>query len=263
MTMFGIPSEGAAASKRLTAAVFGFLDEEIVAGAPATVEEMHAEFRDYILELAEQKRTDPQDDVLTLIANAHVGGKRLEGDDLFELAMGIILAGFDTTVDAVGMGMARLINEPEQMRRLRDDPSLMPTAVEEMLRIESPVLVMRRTARGPITVGGQTMQADDKIMMFLQSANLDEREFTNADVFDVGRKPNRHLTLGHGLHRCLGVWLTKAEMAVMIEEALANLEDIEIAGPVDRIKTVWVAGLKRLPIRCKVKADAPLAQRAA
>lgn len=258
MSMFGIPDEGAEEAKRLTAAVFGFLDEEILAGTAATVEEMHAAFRDYILELAEEKCRNPQDDLLTLIANAEVDGKRLEGDALFELAMGIILAGFDTTVDAAGLGMARLLNEPEQMARLRADRSLMPTAVEEMLRRDSPVLAMRRTARGPLEIGGQMMQADDKIMMFLQSANYDEKQFVDASKFDITRKPNRHLTLGHGVHSCLGVWLTKAEIAVMTAELIDNFEDIEIAGQVDRIRTVWVSGLKRLPIRGAVRSGAPL-----
>jgi cytochrome P450 len=258
MEMVGIPDEGAEAAGRLTAAVFGFLDDEMVAGAPATVEEMHAAYRDYILELAEQKRRNPQSDLLTLIATAEVSGTRLEGNDLFELAMGIILAGYDTTVDAVSMGMARLVSEPEQMSRLRSDSSLMPSAVEEMLRYESPVLAMRRTARGPMQVGGQTLQADDKIMMFLQSANYDESEFVDANRFDIGRTPNRHLTLGHGLHRCIGAWLTKAEMAVLIDEVLKNFVDIEIAGQLDRIRTVWVAGLKRLPIRGTLRDGAPI-----
>jgi cytochrome P450 len=175
---------------------------------------------------------------------------------MFDLLAGITGAGFDTTVDAVSLGLARLIDSPDQMQRLRDHPSLMASAVEEILRYDTVVLVMRRTARQPFELLGETLMPDDKVMMFLHSANRDELEFADPDRFDIGRRPNRHLALGHGLHRCLGIWLLKAEIAMILEETLAHFEDIELAAPPQRLRTVWVTGLKRLPLKFRVNPRA-------
>ena len=260
MNMIGIPEDSRAAdlSKRIGAALFGFLDEEVLARTlgGATIEALHGEFREHILSYAEERRMRPQDDLLTAIATAKINGQRLADDDLFDLLAGITGAGFDTTVDAVSLGLARLIDTPEQMQRLRDDPSLMTSAVEEILRYDTVVLVMRRTARQPFELLGETLMPDDKVMMFLHSANRDEKEFPQPDRFDIGRRPNRHLALGHGLHRCLGIWLLKAEIATILEETLAHFDAIELAAPPERLRTVWVTGLKRLPIKFRVSARA-------
>ena len=260
MEMIGIPADSRAAdlSRRVSAAVFGFLDDEVLAQTlgGASIEELHAEFRELVLEYAARKRKNPQQDLLTLIATATVNGVRLNDDDLFDLLAGITGAGFDTTVDAVALGLARLIDTPEQMDRLRQDKSLITTAVDEILRYDTVVLAMRRTAREPVELLGETLMPDDKVMMFLHSANRDDKEFHDPDRFDIGRRPNRHLSLGHGLHRCLGLWLLKAEIAVILEETLAHLQDIELAGPADRLRTVWVTGLKRLLIKYRVEGRA-------
>jgi cytochrome P450 len=254
MEMIGIPADSRAAqlSQRISVAVFGFLDDEVLA------QTLGAEFRALILDYADERRIHPQDDLLTLIANAKVNGRRLEGDDMFDLLAGITAAGFDTTVDAVSLGLARLIDNPDQMQRLRNDMSLLPTAIDEILRYDTVVLVMRRTARQPIKLLGETLLPDDKVMLFLHSANRDEAEFRDPERFDIGRRPNHHLSLGHGLHRCLGLWLLKAEIAVILEETLAHMDDIQLAGQPDRLRTVWVTGLKRLPIEFRAKQGAPV-----
>ena len=256
MNMIGIPegSRAAELSKRIGAALFGFLDDEVLARtlAGATIEELHTEFREHILAYAEDRRVRPRDDLLTAIATAKINGQWLADDDMFDLLAGITGAGFDTTVDAVSLGLARLIDSAEQMQRLRDEPALMPSAVEEILRYDTVVLVMRRTARQPFELLGETLMPDDKVMMFLHSANRDEKEFPDPDRFDIGRRPNRHLALGHGLHRCLGIWLLKAEISIILEQTLAHFDDIALAAQPERLRTVWVTGLKRLPIRFRV-----------
>lgn len=255
--MFGATPESLEVAKKMSSAVFGYLDENLLEGAGATAEELTTQLRGLIMEQMDDRRQNPRADLLTYLAHAEIDGKSLEGESLWELTNGIIFAGFDTTVDSIGLGMAKLFECPDQVQRLRDDLTLVPTAVEEMLRYGSAVLVHRRTSRARYELCGQVIEPDEKIALFLQSANMDPREFPEPDVFDVGRKPNRHLTLGHGLHRCLGAYLTKAEISILIEETLANFDEIEINGPVDPIKTVWVTGLKRLPVSFKVNPNGP------
>jgi cholest-4-en-3-one 26-monooxygenase len=246
--MIGVPPEMRREAQQLTAACFGFGDEELGTSIPS-VEALHGKFRRLILDLAQERRRHPQDDILTVAATAEVDGERIEGDDLFELIMGMVLAGYDTTVDAIGLGMARLLESPEELRRLRADRSLLPTTVEEILRLDCPVLTDRRTASVDTELHGHQIKAHDKVVIFNLSANYDGRQFADPYTFNLARKPNRHLTLGWGLHHCLGAWLSKAEIMTVLDETLSSMENIELAGEVRRIKSMWMQGLKRLPIR--------------
>lgn len=255
--IFGASPEAHDLAKKMSASVFGFTDEELVAAAGASTEELVAELRAVIMKEMEDRRVSPKDDYLTFLAHAEINGKRLEGDDLWELTNGLFFAGFDTTFDSIGLGMAGLLGAPDQVQRLRDDLSLIPTAIDEMLRYGSAVMTLRRTCRERYELCGLTVEPDEKVELFLASANQDPREFPNPDAFDAGRKPNRQLVMGHGIHRCLGAYLTKAEMGILTEETLANFDEIEINGEVKTVNSAWVRGLKRLPVRIKANPDGP------
>src|SRR5438445_675158 len=170
-----------------------------------------------------------------------------------DMAAGIIDAvaarGECDFVAEIAAGMLALMQHPDERRRLLADPSLMPTAVEEMLRWVSPVMYFRRTATRDAELRGQPIREGDKLTVWYGSANRDEEVFPHADRFDVGRTPNDHLAFGIGHHFCLGANLARLEIQIMFEELLRRLPDIELAGPVERLRSNFINGIKRMPVR--------------
>jgi len=145
--------------------------------------------------------------------------------------------------------MLALMENPEQMARLVADPSLIPSAVEEMLRWVSPVMHFRRTAMRDTEVGGQQIREGEKVVMFYPSANRDEDVFPNAMSFDVGRTPNDHLAFGIGEHFCLGTRLARLEISIIFEEILRRLPDIKLNGSARRLRSNFINGIKSMPMR--------------
>jgi len=161
----------------------------------------------------------------------------------------VAAAGHDTTSSATSGGLLALLQHPEEMAKLRADPSLMPRAVDEMIRWTSPVKHFFRTAVEDCEVGGKRVRAGDSLMMCYWSANRDEDVFDDPFAFRVDRTPNRHLAFGYGAHICLGKFLAKLEMQVLFAELLARVGDIELAGDPAWVKANFVSGLKTLSIR--------------
>jgi cytochrome P450 len=145
--------------------------------------------------------------------------------------------------------MLALLDHPEQRARLANDPSIMPTAIEEFLRWTTPVTHILRTSRKEAELNGQTIRAGDKVVVWNASVNRDEAVFPNADKFDVTRMPNDHLAFGHGEHFCVGSHLARLEMRVMIEHVMRRMPDLELAGPPERLRSNFVAGIKHMPVR--------------
>jgi cytochrome P450 len=161
-----------------------------------------------------------------------------------------VVAGNETTRQAIAHGMLALMEHPEELSRLRDDPSLMPTAVDEIIRWATPVLHFRRTATCDVELRGQTIREGDKVVTWYISANRDERVFDHPYRFDVGRRPNDHVSFGRGgPHFCLGAHLAKLEVKVMFEELLPRLQSIEPAGPPERIRTNFTNAFRAMPVR--------------
>jgi cholest-4-en-3-one 26-monooxygenase len=207
-----------------------------------------AEMYMYANQLAAGCRDRPGDDLVSVLMNAEVEGERLtelEFDLFFVL---LAVAGNETTRNLISGGMLALIEHPAQRARLLANASLMPTAVEEMLRWVSAVISFRRTATCDTELHGQTIHAGDKVIIYYISANRDEHVFPDADRFDIGRTPNEHLAFGIGEHFCLGSNLARLEIRVMFEELLRRLPDIELAGPVDRLRSSLINGIKRMPV---------------
>jgi cholest-4-en-3-one 26-monooxygenase len=208
-----------------------------------------AEMYVYANQLAATRRQRPLDDLTSVLMDAEVEGEKLSEleFDLFFLLLAV--AGNETTRNLISGGMLKLIENPREYARLVADRSLVPTAVEEMLRMVSPVMHFRRTATQDIEVGGRHFREGDKVIFWYVSANRDEDVFADPDRFDAARTPNDHLAFGIGQHFCLGANLARLEIRIMFEELLGRLGDIELAGPLRRLRSNFINGIKSMPVR--------------
>jgi cytochrome P450 len=209
------------------------------------------ELFEYAHRIADERRGAPIDDLVSKLVNAEIDGERLTEREFDTMFLLLVVAGNETTRQAIAHGMLALTENRDQWRRLADDPELVWTAgTDEILRWSSPVLHFRRTATRDVEVGGQTIRAGDKIVIWYVSANFDEEVFADPLRFDVGRRPNPHVTFGGGgPHFCLGAHLAKLEVQVMFDELLPRLADIELLGPPERMRTNFTNALKRMPVR--------------
>ena len=208
----------------------------------------------YASELAARKRVDRKEDLISVLSTtAEVEGEKLSDleIDLFFLLLSV--AGNETTRNLISHGMVTLLEHPDQLERLRADRSLLPGAVEEMLRWASPVMHFRRTATRDLELGGQQIKDGDKVVIWYISANRDEKAFENPYEFDIERSPNEHVAFGGGgPHFCLGANLARMEINVMFDEVLDRLQDIELTGPVPRLRSNFINGLKHIPLKFTV-----------
>jgi len=204
----------------------------------------------YAAELANQKRANPSDDLISVLSQAEVDGERLSGleIDLFFLLLSV--AGNETTRNLIAHGLVALLEHPDQLARLRAEPELMGSTIEEMLRWASPVMQFRRTAMVDHELGGQQIKDGDKVVFWHISANRDETKFHDPFTFDIARSPNEHVAFGGGgPHFCLGANLARMEIRVMFEELLARFGDMEITGDVSRLRSNFINGIKHIPLR--------------
>jgi cytochrome P450 len=196
------------------------------------------------------RRECPRDDVLTLIANGEIDGQPLSERDLDNMFALLIVAGNETTRQAIALGALALARHPEEYARLRADRSLIPSAVEELLRFASPVWFFRRTAASDTELRGIRIAAWDKVVVWFAAANRDADKYPDPHRLDLGRNPADHLTFGRGgPHFCLGAHLAKLELRLFFEEFVDRVASIELRGRPERIRSNFVNGLKRLPVR--------------
>jgi cytochrome P450 len=218
--------------------------------ADPSVKEAQMQMFLYGNELAARKRQAPGDDIATSLLAAEVDGERLTDFEFNMFFLLLINAGGDTTRNLVAAGILTLMEHPAERARLAADPSLMPTAIEEMLRYTSPVTVFTRTATKDAELRGITVRKGDRVAMYYPSANRDEAHFADPDTFDIGRTPNHHLAFGGGgTHFCLGANLARVEAAAIIPEVLARMTDLELAGPVERVRSTLMNGIRSMPVR--------------
>jgi len=201
-------------------------------------------------EVAADRRANPRDDIMTALVQAEIDGERLTDAELNLFFITLIVAGNETTRNLINHSMQVLMERPDQAQRLRDDPSLWDSAVEEMLRWGSSIHNFRRTATRDTELRGVPIEAGDKVVMYYAAANRDEEVFEDPHTFDVGRTPNDHLAFGGGgVHYCLGANLARAEIKATMRQVVTRLPDIELAGPIDRLHSDFVNGIKRMPVR--------------
>ncbi len=204
----------------------------------------------YAIGFAQRRRAEPRrDDLTSLILETEFGGETMSDADFGGFFTQLVTAGNDTTVTMLAGGLLALLQHPDQLQELRDDPSLVPGAVEEILRWANPLHYFRRTATADTEIRGQAIRAGDKVAMYYTSANRDEDVFADPQRFDIHRDPNPHLTFGIAEHFCLGVHLARLEGKVFFEELLATFPTIELDGEPKRTRSNLNNSLNRLPIR--------------
>ncbi|KUI26030.1 cytochrome [Mycobacterium sp. IS-1496] len=254
MSLLGLPEEDFGRMHALTQELFGGDDEEYKRGT--TPEEQMAvllDFFDYFARLTASRREHPTGDLASAIANGRIDGEPLSEVDTASYYVIVASAGHDTTKDAISGGLLALIENPGEMQRLKDDPGLMGTAVEEMIRWSTPVKEFMRTAAEDTEVRGVPIAKGESVYLAYVSANRDEEIFDEPFRFDVSRDPNKHLAFGYGVHFCLGAALARMEMNSLFTELLPRLDHIELAGEPELSSTVFVGGLKHLPIRYSLR----------
>jgi cytochrome P450 len=203
-------------------------------------------------EIIRDRLRHPGDDLLSTLLRAEVDGDRLSEVDLDNFFSILVIAGNETTRIAIAHAVLAFCEHPAQWERLRADPGLLESAVEEVLRWSCPTHFMRRTAAADTTVGGQPIRAGDKVVLWYVSGNRDDAEFDSPDRFDVGRSPNRHLSFGRGgPHLCLGAHLARLEVRVVLAALARRVSAFELAGPPKRIRSNFTNGLRELPVRVR------------
>ena len=208
-----------------------------------------AEMQHFLMDATLARRGDPRDDLVSVLANVEVDGESLTDDELLMFLNQLLVAGNETVRNTISGGMWALAERPDQWRRLVDDRSLVPSAVEEWLRWTTAVISFMRTATVDTQLGGQAIRAGDPVLMLYASANRDEDVFgPNADDFDVGRDPNPHVAFGFGAHFCIGAALARLEARVLLEELLERFTTLGPAGEVERLHSGVIAGVTAAPL---------------
>jgi cytochrome P450 len=254
MSLLGLPEEDYGRMHMLTQEMFGGDDEEFQRGkSPEDLLAVLADFFAYFSTLTASRREQPTDDLASAIANGRIDGEPLNDMDTASYYVIVASAGHDTTKDAISGGLLALIENPAERQRLQDDPTLMGTAVEEMIRWSTPVKEFMRTAAADTTVRGVPIAKGESVYLAYVSGNRDEEVFDQPFRFDVSRDPNKHLSFGYGVHFCLGAALARMEMNSLFTELLPRLESVELAGTPELTATTFVGGLKHLPIRYSVR----------
>lgn len=211
-----------------------------------------AAFERYILALVKEKRARPCDDLLSALVAVEEHGDALTLDELVSTCMVLLIAGHETTTNLIGSAYYRLLQHPEQHAALRDDPSLMPGALEEMLRFDPPGLITSRWPSEDVTFREHEMRRGEIVMLAIGAANRDPRVHRDPDVFDIRRRPNRHLSFGSGIHYCLGAALGRIETEIAIRALLDRLERPELVSEPAKRPSAVIHGLARLDVRAAV-----------
>ena len=204
----------------------------------------------YVNALAPKRREEPRDDLVTTLLNAEINGDRLSEMDFNLFFLLLAVAGNETTRNALSHGLHTLIQHPEQYRMLVDDPSLVPSATEEILRWASPVMYFRRNVTCDTELRGQPIKAGDKVSIWYISANRDEEIFDDPFRFDIKRSPNEHVAFGGGgSHFCLGASLARMEINILLEELVKRVPAPSMVGDVKRLRSNFINGIKHLPVQ--------------
>lgn len=212
-------------------------------------QESMLEMKAYLEAIIEQRRSDPQDDLITLLVEAEEEGDRLSVDEMVVMVIAVLVGGNNSTAHLLGNAVLSLARYPEQRARIKANPELARTAVEEVLRFESPVQTTSRVAKEDIELGGQVIPAGANVNVLFASANRDEAHFPDPDTFDVGRQPNRHLDFAHGPHFCLGSALARNVAQVAVVSIVERLNNLQLVN--DTVE--WASGFafrhpKTLPV---------------
>jgi cytochrome P450 len=266
MEILGVPPEDEPFMLKLTQEIFGPGDPDVVAQTDRTAAaESYTGDRgvdlfqtaqvlfEYFGKLTADRRAHPKDDVASIIANGMIDGQPIGDREAMSYYVIVATAGHDTTSNAAAAGLLELIKAPGQMAKLKADMSLMPNAVEEMIRWATPVMHFMRTAMEDFEIRGQTIRAGEAVCLHYPSGNRDEEVFDAPFEFRVDRDVKKQVAFGYGVHVCLGMHLARMEMRALFNELLPRLEEISLAGTPRNSRSNFVSGLKTLPVRYTMK----------
>jgi cholest-4-en-3-one 26-monooxygenase len=253
--MLGVPPEDWQLLFRWTNEVIGKDDPEFRRPGETPEEcarrargEMHA----YLSELIEARRRDPGEDVVSHLLRARIDGEPLSELQLLLYAELLVEAGNETTRNAISGGLLAFSEHRDQWEKLRANPDLVPTAVEEILRWVTPIIHFTRMATEDGEVRGQQIRAGEKVALIFASGNRDEEVFEDPFAFQVDRHPNPHLAFGFGEHFCMGAHVGRVELESVLRHLLVRLESFEVTGPIERLSSNVNGGIKHLPVRCRL-----------
>jgi cytochrome P450 len=266
MRILGVPESDEPMMLRMTQEMFGAQDPDVVARSKLITQGIGAlsgssgnpqvdlfalaqEYFAYFGAITADRRANPRDDLSTIIANGTVDGAPIGEKEAMSYYVIAATAGHDTTSSTTAGGFEQLIRNPDQLARLQTDPSLLPSAVEEMIRWVTPVKHFMRTATRDYTLRGKTIREGDGLALFYWSGNRDEEAFDAADQFRVDRDVKKQVAFGHGVHLCLGMHLARMEIKALFAELLPRIKSIELAGDPRSTRANFVSGLKALPVR--------------
>jgi cytochrome P450 len=229
--------------------LFSLANDSFGAGDAAERRAAHLDILQYFEDLAAARAKSPADDLVSVIANAEIAGRKLTVDEVILNCDNLLVGGTENSRIAASGGMLAFLRHPDQWKALSTEPELLHSAVEEVLRWTSSATHIMRTARAPVTMHGRRIEAGDRVTLWNPSANRDDSVFDDPDCFSVHRKPNRHIALGAGEHFCLGGTLARAELRLLYEELLRGTERIELDGTPIMLSSIIVNGPERLPVR--------------
>ncbi|HVN91185.1 MAG TPA: cytochrome P450 [Candidatus Binataceae bacterium] len=241
----------------ITNEAIGRHDQEYARGRSGreTVMDAFRRASEFFTDLAAERRRNPGEDLVSALVNGTMSGEPLSRPEIISNSFILILGGQETTRNAMSGAMLAMIENPDQLAKYRANTAA-PEAIEEFLRWTSPVTHIMRTATRDIEFQGRKIRAGDKVVLWNFSGNRDEAQFENPTRFDVTRTPNDHIAFGYGEHFCLGANLARLEMRIMLHEVVTRLADIELAGPIERLRSNTIGGIKRMPIRFRAAANA-------
>ena len=254
--LLGVPAEDRALLLRWTNRVIGYQDPEHAqvvrdqAGKPINPRSpaMLRDMFDYAHTLADLKRAQPADDLMTALVQAEVDGRALDDAELEMFFFLVVIAGNDTVRSALPGGVLALVDHPRAQQLLRERPELLPGAIEEMLRWHPPVLSFRRTATRDTVLGERQIRRGDKVVVYHVSAHYDERAFPHPARFDITRTPNDHLAFGQGPHLCVGAHFARLQLRIFFRELIERLPPIRLDGEPVRLTSNFINGLTHLPV---------------
>jgi cholest-4-en-3-one 26-monooxygenase len=254
--MLGVPASDRTLLFRWTNEVIAPEDPEFQreGSAEKTIEGARIELFQYFDAMSRERRAKPREDIVSVVANGQVEGKPLDPVELLSYYLLLVVAGNETTRNAMTGGLLTFLEHPGEWRKLQQNAALLEPAVEEVVRWITPVIQFCRTATRDAELRGKTIRAGQAACLFYASANRDEDVFEDPDVFRIDRIPNRHIGFGVGEHVCLGAHLARLELRAAFSALRERLEFAELAGPIERARSSFVGGIKRAPMRWRIRA---------
>ncbi len=243
----GVPEKDSKKFYKWTNKLIGSADSEVSSAFRGRLAVL--EIFIYAAFLARRRRKNPTEDVYSRLVNGEIDGKPIDRLGLGMNFFLLLVAGNETTRNALSGGVQALCDHPEQFERLRQDHSLIPHAIEEMLRYVTPVMQFRRTATQDTTIGNRPIRKGEKVVVYYGAANRDPRVFDNPEEFDISRRHNPHLAFGTGTHVCIGAHMARMSMRITLEQLLTRSPNIRRSGDLDRLHSNFINGIKRMPVR--------------